>query len=68
MPPLKALEGANWKSIELVTWAAIAHFTIVAGLFAFVAWFWPLARGGKVRIAPLQFSQPFSLFYSHRSC
>jgi drug/metabolite transporter (DMT)-like permease len=50
--------GAAWRPIELLTWAAIAHFTIVAGLLAFVAWFWALARGGAVRIAPLQFGQP----------
>lgn len=55
---LKAFEGANWRPIEPLTWAAIAHFTIVAGLFAFVAWFWALARGGTIRIAPLQFGQP----------
>jgi drug/metabolite transporter (DMT)-like permease len=55
---LKALEGASWRAIDPLTWAAIVHFTIVAGLFAFVAWFWALARGGAVRIAPLQFAQP----------
>ena len=40
------------------TWAALLHLTLGASVLANVAWLWALARGGIVRIAPLQFAQP----------
>jgi drug/metabolite transporter (DMT)-like permease len=48
----------HWTGILPLTWIALTHFTIGAGIFAFVAWFWSLAKGGIDRIAVLQFMQP----------
>jgi drug/metabolite transporter (DMT)-like permease len=52
------LFAIQWIGILPLTWIALTHFTIGAGLFAFVAWFWSLAKGGINRIAVLQFAQP----------
>jgi drug/metabolite transporter (DMT)-like permease len=52
------LIAVQWTGIPPLTLVALLHFTVGAGLFAFVAWFWALARGGIHRIAVLQFMQP----------
>jgi drug/metabolite transporter (DMT)-like permease len=52
------LSAVQWAGIPPVALLALLHFTVGAGVFAFVAWFWSLARGGIGRIAVLQFMQP----------
>jgi len=47
-----------WSGVAPSTWAALLHLTVGASVLANVAWLWALARGGIVRIAPLQFAQP----------
>ena len=39
-------------------WAAIGFLSLGATLIAYVAWYWGLAKGGVVRIAPMQFLMP----------
>jgi drug/metabolite transporter (DMT)-like permease len=46
------------SGVAPATWAALLHLTLGATVLANVAWLWALARGGVVRIAPMQFAQP----------
>jgi drug/metabolite transporter (DMT)-like permease len=55
---LLRLSAIQWTGVPPLSWIALTHFTIGAGIFAFVAWFWSLAKGGIDRIAVLQFMQP----------
>jgi drug/metabolite transporter (DMT)-like permease len=55
---LLRLPAIQWADVPLLTWVALLHFAVGAGVFAFVAWFWSLAKGGINRIAVLQFMQP----------
>jgi drug/metabolite transporter (DMT)-like permease len=44
---------------------AVFHITVGATIIANLAWLWALSRGGLVRVAPLQFSQPVcALFFA----
>jgi drug/metabolite transporter (DMT)-like permease len=47
-----------WPALSPWTWASLLHLTLGAAVVANVAWLWALARGGIVRVAPLQFGQP----------
>jgi hypothetical protein len=42
----------------MATWGALLQITLGAAVVANVALLWAVARGGIVRIAPVQFSQP----------
>jgi drug/metabolite transporter (DMT)-like permease len=60
LAPLAVFKSGTlaWSSFTPQTWASLAHVTFGATILANVAWLWALSRGGIVRIAPLQFSQP----------
>jgi drug/metabolite transporter (DMT)-like permease len=54
-----------YNAFTATTWAAIFHITVGATIIANLLWLWALSRGGLVRIAPLQFSQPVcALFFA----
>jgi hypothetical protein len=44
---LLSLVAVEWTGIQPLTLVALLHFTVGAGVFAFVSWFWSLARGGN---------------------
>lgn len=48
----------NWGHLSLLVWATLVHLTLGAGVIAFAAWFYGLARGGLARVSVLQFGQP----------
>jgi drug/metabolite transporter (DMT)-like permease len=67
LSPLAVSYVGTRPSAEITpaTFVALLHVTIGATIFANVAWIWALSRGGVVRIAPLQFSQPvFALLFA----
>jgi len=55
----------DYHAFTATTWAAVFHITVGATIIAHLTWLWALSRGGLVRIAPLQFSQPVcALFFA----
>jgi len=51
-------DAADWAAIGRQGWGAVAYLALGPSLAAYVAWYWGLAQGGVVRIAPLQFLMP----------
>jgi len=51
-------DAADWGAIGLQGWGALAYLALGPSLAAYVAWYWGLAKGGVVRMAPLQFLMP----------
>jgi drug/metabolite transporter (DMT)-like permease len=41
-------------------WGAVLFLAVVTSIVGYVGWYWALAHGGIIRIAPLQFLQPLS--------
>jgi drug/metabolite transporter (DMT)-like permease len=56
--PVLRVTTVPLSGVTPATWVALLHLTLGASVLANVAWLWALARGGIVRIAPLQFAQP----------
>lgn len=55
----------RYSNLTWTTWAAIAQITLGAAVLANISLVWALSKGGLVRVAPLQFSQPvFALFFA----
>jgi drug/metabolite transporter (DMT)-like permease len=55
----------DYHAFTATTWAAVFHITVGATIIANLLWLWALSRGGLVRVAPLQFSQPVcALFFA----
>jgi drug/metabolite transporter (DMT)-like permease len=56
---LRLLDSPHaYQQLTAITWAAILQITLGAAVVANVSWLWAVARGGLVRIAPIQFAQP----------
>jgi len=51
-------DAADWAAISLQGWGAVVFLALGPTLVAYVAWYWGLAKGGVVRMAPLQFLMP----------
>lgn len=51
-------DAQDWSAIGMQGWGALAYLALGPSLVAYVAWYWGLAHGGVVRIAPLQFLMP----------
>lgn len=51
-------DAADWSAITSQGWSAVMFLALGPSLAAYVAWYWGLAHGGVVRIAPLQFFMP----------
>ena len=41
-------------------WAALLFLAVMVSIVAYIGWYWALARGGIMRMAPLMFLQPIS--------
>ncbi|HEY9079015.1 DMT family transporter [Magnetovibrio sp.] len=48
----------DWTAISFNGWAAALYLALGSSLLAYIAWYWGLANGGVVRIAPMQFLMP----------
>jgi drug/metabolite transporter (DMT)-like permease len=54
-----------FQDLSAITWAAVLQITLGAAVIANVSWLWAVARGGLVRVAPIQFAQPVcALFFA----
>ena len=42
------------------SWAALLFLAVMVSIVGYVGWYWALARGGMMRMAPLMFPQPIS--------
>jgi len=42
------------------SWAAVLYLAVMTSIVGYVGWYWALAQGGIVRMAPLMFLQPIS--------
>jgi drug/metabolite transporter (DMT)-like permease len=42
------------------SWAALLFLAVMVSIVGYVGWYWALARGGMMRMAPLMFLQPIS--------
>ncbi len=51
-------DAGDWSAISAQGWGAVVFLALGSSLAAYVAWYWGLAEGGVVRIAPLQFFMP----------
>lgn len=47
-----------YENISAAAWYAVLQITLGAAVVANVSWLWAVARGGLVRVAPIQFAQP----------
>jgi O-acetylserine/cysteine efflux transporter len=41
-------------------WASVLFLAVMVSIVAYIGWYWALARGGIMRMAPLMFLQPIS--------
>lgn len=48
----------DWSTVSLFGFATIAYLAIFGSILGYVAWYWALARGGPMRIGPIQFLLP----------
>ena len=48
----------DWSTVPLSSYAAVLYQATCSSIFAFLAWYWALSKGGIVRMAPVQFSMP----------
>jgi drug/metabolite transporter (DMT)-like permease len=42
------------------SWAALLFLAVMVSIVGYVGWYWALARGGMLRMAPMMFLQPIS--------
>lgn len=45
---------------DLASWGAVLFLAVMTSIVGYVGWYWALASGGIVRMAPLMFLQPVS--------
>jgi drug/metabolite transporter (DMT)-like permease len=45
---------------DLESWGALLFLAVMVSIVGYVGWYWALARGGMMRMAPLMFLQPIS--------
>jgi len=48
----------HWGTVPTSSYVAVAYQATCSSIFAFLAWYWALSKGGIVRMAPVQFSMP----------
>ena len=48
----------DWSTVSTFGYATIAYFAIFGSILGYVAWYWALARGGAMRIGPIQLLLP----------
>ncbi len=58
-PVLLVSQGnTDWSSVPMSSFFAVIYQATCSSIFAFLAWYWALSKGGIVRMAPVQFSMP----------
>ena len=62
LAPLGAglLVGGHVPHGDAESWAALLFLAVMVSIVGYVGWYWALARGGMMRMAPLMFLQPIS--------
>jgi drug/metabolite transporter (DMT)-like permease len=62
LAPLGAglLAGGGVPHGDAESWAAVLFLAVMVSIVGYVGWYWALARGGIMRMAPLMFLQPIS--------
>lgn len=48
----------DWANMSLVSWGCLLHFSLLAGVYAFVVWFWGVQRIGSSRTVLFQYCVP----------
>jgi drug/metabolite transporter (DMT)-like permease len=54
------LAGGHVPHGDAASWGALLFLAVMVSIVGYVGWYWALARGGMVRMAPLMFLQPIS--------
>jgi drug/metabolite transporter (DMT)-like permease len=54
------LAGGHVPHGDGSSWGAVLYLAVMTSIVGYVGWYWALARGGIVRMAPLMFLQPIS--------
>jgi drug/metabolite transporter (DMT)-like permease len=57
---LGLLAGGHVPHGDAQAWVALLFLAVMVSIVAYVGWYWALARGGIIRMAPLMFLQPVS--------
>jgi drug/metabolite transporter (DMT)-like permease len=52
--------GGHVPHADARSWAAVLFLAVMVSIVAYIGWYWALARGGIMRMAPLMFLQPIS--------
>jgi drug/metabolite transporter (DMT)-like permease len=52
--------GGHVPHADARSWAAVLFLAVMVSIVAYIGWYWALARGGIMRMAPLMFLQPVS--------
>lgn len=50
--------GTDWMAVPASAWGGLAYMAILTTVVAYAAWYWAMAAGGIVRVAPVQYLQP----------
>ncbi len=50
--------ATDWAAVSPVNMGAVLYMAIAGSIIAFILWYWALAKGGIVRMAPVQFAMP----------
>ncbi len=59
LPVLYRFGGAtDWNAVSFISIGAVIYMATANSIIAFIAWYWALAKGGIVCMAPLQFAMP----------
>ncbi len=48
--------AGDWQGASAAAWGAVVYPAVGSSILAYIAWYWALAHGGIVRIAPTQFA------------
>jgi drug/metabolite transporter (DMT)-like permease len=57
---LGLVAGDGIPHADARSWAAVLFLAVMVSIVGYVGWYWALASGGIVRMAPLMFLQPIS--------
>jgi len=52
--------GGHVSHGDAAAWGALLFLAVMVSIVAYIGWYWALARGGIMRMAPLMFLQPIS--------
>ncbi|MAH84694.1 MAG: hypothetical protein CBB68_10220 [Rhodospirillaceae bacterium TMED8] len=48
----------DWSAISVSAWVGVTYLSVISTVICYLAWYWALARGGAVRMGPVQFAMP----------